>query len=67
MTAAPVTLTLPELTHFLSVSLCACSLLPVECSSAAAGLQPLAGSETRAHPGLTEQPASWVRSGDKHC
>lgn len=67
MTAAPVTLTLLELSHFLSASLRACSLLPVVCSSAAAGLQPLAGSETRAHPSLTVQPASWVRSGDKHC
>jgi len=71
VTAAPITLTLFQLTHFPSVSLHAYSLLPVEFSFAlAAGLQPLAGSQTSAHPSLAEQRASdsgWARSGDKRC
>lgn len=58
MTAAPIMLTLFKLTHFLSVSLYAYSLLPVEFSFAlAAGLQPLAGLERSAHPNLAEHIA----------
>lgn len=71
MSLAPITLTWFKLTHFLSVSLHAYSLLPVEFSLAhAAGLQPLAGSERSAHPSLAEQHMSnsgWAWSGDKLC
>lgn len=61
MTAAPVALTLFELSHFLSVSSHACSVLPVEPSFAAAAggdLQPLTESKMSANPGTAEQPAS---------
>lgn len=60
MTAASIALTLFELSHFLSVSLHACSVLPVESSfaAAAAGLQPLTEAKMSANPRTAEQPAS---------